>query len=175
MNIIEQIKENKTIESYFLYYIKWSYSKETLPAEPPANISKKELAKAGVIISNYAKARNELLVELQKKYDSIIQSNNLNINRIIIEVCEYYEDKYGKPAILKMTENKTAAKNSPEDIFKDMLKIQISNCEICRTPRLELKYQDLPIEQQNRFQYDANNYYLFCEKCNTYTVVFQTQ
>jgi predicted secreted protein len=74
-----------------------------------------------------------------------------------------------------MTENITADKNKPGDIITDMLKIQIKNCEICRTPRLELIYQDLPLEQQNRFQYDANNYYLFCQKCNTYAAIHLSQ
>lgn len=173
MSIIEQIKENKEIETYFLNYIKWSYSLKTLPPEPPDIISKKLLEKASNIISNYDKARNELLVELRNKYQTEIQSNNLNINKIIIEVCEYYEEKYGKSAILKKTENKNVAKNKPNDILKNMLKIQTKNCEICQTTRLELKYTQLPLEQQNRLPNDNNNTYFFCPKCNTYTVLYQ--
>ena len=175
MSIIEQIIGNTTIEKYFLNYIKCSYSLKTLPPEPPANITKNELAKAATIISNYDKARNALLVELRKNYGPVIQSNHLNINTIVIEASEFYEDKYGKLAILKMTENITADKNKPGDIITDMLKIQIKNCEICHTPRLELKYQDLPIEQQNRFQKDENTYCLFCSGCNTYTVIYVPQ
>jgi len=175
MSIIEQITGNTAIENYFLNYIKCSYSLKTLPPEPPANITKKELAKAATIISNYDKARNELLVELRKNYGSVMQSKHLNINTIVIEACEFYEDKYGKPEILKMSENKTVDENKPGNIITDMLKIQIKNCEICHTPRLELKHQDLPIEQQNKFHHDANNYYLFCPKCNTYTVIHLSQ
>jgi hypothetical protein len=164
------IKRNKKLEKYFLGYLKCSYLLQTVPKDPHQNISPVETAKYLDIFNEFNSALNALLHQLDEHYNLRVQRENCDdpVNQIIIEVCEYYEKKYGEETIFKMTntkENKTIKPNKL--LMQQMLRVQSNNCENCGDPRIEVPFEQLPKDAKKAFEYglDQADSFLYCAKC----------
>ena len=174
------IKRNKELEKYFLDYLKWTYLFQEIPDKPQMSLKSKDFSKFIEITNERDRAIKELFKQLFKQYGLQVQSDSCNdpVNQIIIDVSEYYDKKYGEETILKMTNHKIKQSSKQnKDLIQQMLRIKSNNCERCGAQRVEMAYKQLPIETRQLFELglEQADYYLFCPKCNTYTMISKSE
>ena len=96
--MVEQIKEDKELENYFLNYIKHHLLKNELPDEMPSQEDEEKVTNYLKITYDFKKSVEELIDRLKSKYQlpEDIGHENSRMNKILVEVCEYYYSKYGE-------------------------------------------------------------------------------
>ncbi len=59
--------------------------------------------------------------------------------------------------------------------YMRMFEAQMLECLKCRTERVRLSFDELPLEQQNTFKKDNHDvkYYRYCPDCNEYMMIWK--
>jgi len=102
--MIDKIKNDKELEPYFMKYMKLNLAIRKQPKEIPNNADKETTTDFLKVTYDFNKSIEELFQQLHDKYNvSIeIEDDDSPVNKILIEVCEYYYNKYGEDKIITL-------------------------------------------------------------------------
>lgn len=93
--MIEKIKKDKSLEPYFLEYIRLTLAIRDKPAEISINADKEIKTEFLKITFDFNEAVENLLQKLNEKYglSKEIENDESPINKVLIEVCTYYVNR----------------------------------------------------------------------------------
>ncbi|MBS2101148.1 hypothetical protein [Carboxylicivirga linearis] len=177
MSTTRIIKRNKELEVYFLRYIRTAYYQTLLGEVDETDID--DILKQERVLENFKDALNELADILEQKYNLVIDYNTHDCiaNKIIIEVSEYYVQKYSIHKILEMTEKyyEFQEANKQENLMNEILNISITECSKCGKRRDKVRESKIPPEMLNQIIEEKIevDYYLHCPNCNEYSMIIK--
>jgi hypothetical protein len=175
MKNIKEIKNDLSLEPYFLDYLRYSEECGELPEDFPENISPEEQERIMIKAEKVDNALAHLIDVINEKYETDFDIEEIEeedeIANILNDTCEDYVSKYGFEYIMSRP-FEFILDDNPE-ITDLILENGINFCEKCNTKLKELKFDELPEEIKAEYNDMKNSiqYYLYCPECDEYSII----
>ena len=175
MKNIKEIKNDHSLEPYFLDYLRYSEECGELPELLPEGITIEEKEDLIMKAEKVDNALANLIDVINEKYETEFDLDEIEeedeIANILNDTCEDYVDQYGIEFIMSRP-----FEFPIDDISEDsdlMLENGINFCEKCNTKMKELKFEELPddIKADYNDMKKSIQYYLYCPECNEYSII----
>jgi hypothetical protein len=181
MKNIHEIKNDATLEPFFLDYIRCAEESYDIPEELPKGISEEEAEKIIKLAYKTDVALMNLVDEINDKYETKFDIDEINdddeIANILNDTCDLYIEKH---TIEKITARPLEFINDDTLDLTDMmlnsdevLDTDANFCTSCNKARVEVDFEALPDEIKSEVEKSESKavYFLFCPDCEEYSVI----